>query len=61
MRTVAKRTPEAQAQIDAAKVMPGSANPPTVAEPAKSDDVRAAHGPVQGRPGIPGRLPGTTR
>ena len=59
-RTVAKRTPETQAQIDAARVMPGSADPGAATQPAKTPESAAAHAPVKGRANIPSQLPGTT-
>jgi hypothetical protein len=59
-RTVAKRTPEAAAQIAAAKVMPGNADPEMTSDPEESDAADAAEMSVKGRPGMPGVLPGTT-
>lgn len=55
-----KRDPVAVAQIAAAKVMPGNADPEMPSDPEESDAADQAEKAVAGRAGIPGRLPGTT-
>ena len=60
-RTVVKRDAVNQAMVDAAKVMPGTADPEMSSDPAETPAATEANGPVTGRPGIPGKLPGTTR
>lgn len=57
-RSVATRTPEAEAQIAAAKVMPGDETPNGPARPVPTPTAEDAHASVAGRPGIPSRLPG---
>lgn len=59
-RKVATRTPECKEQLDAAHAMPGSADTNPSSSPALTPEAAAAREPVQGRPGIPGQLPGTT-
>lgn len=60
VRKVATRTPETQAEIDAAHAMPGSADTNPSSTPLQTPEAAAARGPVQGRDLIPAKLPGTT-
>lgn len=60
VRKVATRTPETQAEIDAARAMPGSADSNPSSTPLQTPEAAAARAPVQGRDRIPAQLPGTT-
>lgn len=55
-----KRDEVNQAMIDAAKRMPGNADPEMPSDPKETPEAAAANVPAAGRSGAPGRLPGTT-
>jgi hypothetical protein len=59
-RKVAKRNEVNQAMIDAAHVMPGNADKEQPSDPEETPEAAAAETAVTGRPGAPGKLPGTT-
>jgi hypothetical protein len=60
IRTVVKRDEVNQKMVDAAKVMPGNADPEMPSDPKETPEAGAANESVGGIPGAPGKLPGTT-